>query len=98
VNSNKAAGFFNINTAQYTTYYKVDCALSILPIHALFNSNKYKTKKPIPLANMYISVERFLDDVEIDNNRLATRFLITVDNISFLRRAPTSPSMASGAS
>jgi hypothetical protein len=64
VNSNNTGGFFEINTPQYTSYYKNDCMLSILPVQAHFNLNKYQTKKPIPSNNTYVSIEGFLEDFE----------------------------------
>jgi hypothetical protein len=95
LNSNKTDSFFQVNAAQYTSYYKSNRTLSILPVQAYFNSNKYKTKKPIPSNNMYVSVEGFLEDIETDSSGLATRFHVSIDNISFLGRAAFSPSPAS---
>jgi hypothetical protein len=96
VNSNKTDGFFQVNVAQYTSYYKNNRPLSILPVQAHFNSNKYKTKKPIPSNNTYVSVEGFLEDIDTDSSALATCFHVSVDNISFLGKATFSPSPAGG--
>lgn len=87
VNSNKSNGFFEVNAAQYTSHYKNNRALSILPVKVNFNSNKYRTKKLIPSNNTYVSVEGFLDDFETDTAGHVTQFHISVDNISFLSRA-----------
>jgi len=92
INSNKTGGFFKINAPQYTSHFKHNRALSILPVHANFNSNKYKTKKPIPANNTYVSIEGFLESVETDSTGLATSFHVSVDNINFLGRATVSPS------
>jgi hypothetical protein len=89
-------GFFEVNAAQYMSHYKNDRALSILPIRAHFNSNKYKTKKPILSNNTYVSMEGFLDDIEIDTTGRATLFHVSVDNINFLGRASLPPSTTSG--
>ena len=51
INLNKMCGFFEINASQYTSHYKNNHALSNLPMQAHFNSNKYRTKKPI-LSNI----------------------------------------------
>jgi len=53
VNTNKTDGFFNVNATQYMSYYKNKRTLSTLPVQAHFNSNKYRTKKPIPSNNIY---------------------------------------------
>jgi len=84
INSNKTRGFFDINAPQYTSHYKTNRALSFLPVHAHFNSNKYKTKKPIPSNNMYVSFEGFLETIETDTTGHATSFHMSVDNINFL--------------
>jgi hypothetical protein len=96
MNSNKTDGFFEVNTAQYTSHYKNDRALSILPIRAHFNSNKYKVKKPIPSNNTYVSMEGFLEDIEIDTTGRVSLFHVSVDNINFLGKATLSPSTSSG--
>jgi len=59
VNSNKTGGFFEVNAPQYTSHYKSNRTLSILPVQARFNTNKYRTKKPIPSNNTYVSIEGF---------------------------------------
>ena len=84
LNSNKTSGFFDLNAPQYTSHYKYNRSLSILPVQAHFNSNKYKTKKPIPSNNIYVSVEGFLEDVETDSDSHTTTFHVSVDNINFL--------------
>jgi hypothetical protein len=94
VNSNNTGGFFEINAPQYTSYYKTDRALSILPIQAHFNTNKYRSKKPIPSNNTYVSIEGFLEDIETDSAGRATLFHVAVDNINFLGRASFSPTKA----
>jgi len=97
VNSNKADDFFEVNAAQYTSHYKNNRPLSVLPVRAHFNLKKYKTKKPIPSDNTYISVEGFLEDIEIDTAGHPILFHMSVDNISFLGRAGApSPSRACG--
>ena len=98
VRSNKTDGFFNIDAAQYTTNYKTNRNLSVLPVRMTFNSNKYKNKKPIPSNNTYVSVEGVLYDFETDTNGQATRFWLSVDNISFLGRASTLPSTSASPS
>ena len=98
INSNKTGRFFEVNATQYTTHYKANRALSILPIQAHFNSNKYRTKKPIPSNNTYVSLEGFLEGVETDTTGHATLFHISVDNINFLGKAtlPTSTTSTIG--
>ena len=97
INSNKSASCFEINAAQYTTHYKSNRALSFLPFQAHFNSNKYKTKKPIPSNQTYVSVEGFLDAIGTDSNSNATTFHISVDNINFLGKSTTSSATSSTA-
>ena len=92
INSNKTGGFFKLNAPQYTSHYKNNHVLSVLPVHAHFNLNKYKTKKLIPANNTYVSFEGFLEAVETDSSGKATSFHISVDNINFLGRAMVSPS------
>ena len=92
INSNKTASSFEINTPQYTSQYKTNCNLSVLPVQAHFNSSKYRTKKPIPSNNTYVSIEGFLEDVETDSTGRANKFHVSVDNINFLGRATLSPS------
>ena len=92
INCNKTGSFFQINAPQYTSQYKNNRTLSILPVHTHFNSSKYRSKKPIPLNNTYISIEGFLDNVETDSSGHATSFHISVDNINFLSKATLSPS------
>jgi len=89
VNSNKTASFFEINAAQYTSHYKHNRTLSFLPVQAHFNSSKYKTKKPIPSNNTYVSIEGLLEDIQTDPYGRATTFHISVDNINFLGRGPS---------
>jgi len=64
INSNKDDGNFDINATQYTSHYKSNHSLSILPVHAHFNSNKYRTKKPLPSNNTYVCIKGFLEDVD----------------------------------
>ena len=98
VNSNYTNGFFKVNATQYTSHYKDNRALSILPVQAHFNPNKYKTKKPIPSNNTYVTIEGFLEDIETDASGHASLFHVSVDNINFLGRATLSPSIASSIS
>jgi hypothetical protein len=95
MNFNKTDSFFEVNAAQYTSYYKNNRTLSILPVQAQFNSNKFKTKKPIPSNNTYVSIEGFLENIETDTAERATLFSVSVDNINFLSRATLSASTAS---
>lgn len=95
VNANKTDGFFEVNAAQYTSHYKNNRTLSILPVQAHFSSNKYKTKKPIPSNNTYVTIEGFLEDIETDMAGRVTLFHVSVDNINFLGRATLSASTAS---
>ena len=97
INSNKLAGCFGVNAAQYTTYYKSNRALSFLPVQAHFNSNKYKMKKPIPSNNTYVSVEGFLDAIGTDSNGNVTTFHVSVDNINFLGKSTVSSATSSTA-
>ena len=97
INSNKSASCFEINAAQYTSHYKANCSLSFLPVQAHFNSNKYKTKKPIPSNSTYVSVEGFLDTIGTDSNGNATTFHISVDNINFLGKSAVSSATSSTA-
>ena len=92
INSNKTGGFFKVNAPQYTSHFKHNRTLSILPVHANFNSSKYKTKKPIPANNTYVSIKGFLESVEIDSAGHASSFHVSVDNINFLGRASISSS------
>jgi hypothetical protein len=96
VNTNKSDDCFEVNAAQYTSHYKNNRPLSILPVRAHFNLNKYRTKKPMPSDNTYVSVEGFLEDIETDAAGHATLFHMVVDNISFLGRATFSSSIACG--
>ena len=91
VNCNKTGGFFTLNTHQYTSQYKNNRTLSILPVQAHFNSNKYKTKKPIP-SNNTVSFKGFLESIETDSTGNAASFHISVDNINFLGCTTVSPS------
>jgi hypothetical protein len=97
-NSNKTDGFFDINAAQYTSYYKSNRTLSNLPVRAHFDLIKYKAKRPIPSNNTYVSIEGFLRDVETDAMGQATLFNMSIDNISFFGRAalPVSPAGGQG--
>jgi hypothetical protein len=92
-NCNKTSRSFEINASQYTSYYKTNKTLSVLPIRALFNTAKYRLKKPVPSENSYVSVEGFLAEIETDSNGVALCFLISVDNINFLGKAPTTSSL-----
>ena len=92
INSNKTASSFKINASQYTSQYKTNRNLSVLPVQAHFNSSKYRTKKLIPSNNTYVSIEGFLEDVETDSIGRANKFHVSVDNINFLGRATLSPS------
>ena len=92
INSNKTDGFFEVNATQYTSYYRNHRTLSTFPVQAHFNSNKYKTKKPIPSNNTYVSIEGFLDDIETDESGRASTFRVLVDNINFLGKATPLPS------
>jgi hypothetical protein len=40
-----------------------------------------------------VSVEGFLAEIETDSNQCALRFLVSVDNINFLGKAPASSSL-----
>ena len=97
INSNKAASSFDVNASQYTTHYKNHRNLSVLPVQAHFNSNKYRTKKPIPSNNTYVSFKGFLDNIETDSTGHATTFHVSVNNINFLGRATPSPSATGNA-
>ena len=92
INSNKTAGVFDINAPQYTSHYKTNRTLSFLPVHAHFNSNKYKSKKPVPSNNTYVSFEGFLETIETDSTGHPTSFHVSVDNINFLGRQTLTPS------
>lgn len=92
INCNKTGGFFEVNVPQYTSQYKANCTLSILPVDVHFNSNKYKTKKPILSNNTYVSIKGFLDNIKTDISGRATAFHISIDNINFLSKAMLSPS------
>lgn len=92
VNMNKTGGFFTLNAPQYMSHYKYNHSLSFLPIQANFNSNKYKTKWPIPSNNTYVLVEGFLEEVETNSTGHATTFHVSVDNINFLGHAMITPS------
>lgn len=90
VNSNKTVDSFEVNAAQYTSHYKDNRPLSILPVRAHFSLKKYKARKPMPPDNTYVSVEGFLEDIETDTAGHAALFHMSVDNISFLGRATSS--------
>ena len=92
INSNKLDGFFDINASQYTAHYKNDHALSVFPVCTHFNSNKYKTKKPLPSNNSFVYIEGFLENIDYDSTGHATTFHVSVDNISFLGKATVSHS------
>ena len=97
VNSNKTEESFEINAPRYTSYYKNNCTLSMLPVQAYFNFSKYRTKKPILSNNTYVSIKGFLDNVETDTSGHATTFHVSIDNINFLGRAAL-PQLASSTS
>ena len=85
---NKTDNTFDMNTSQYTSFYKTQRNLSTLPIRAHFDEVRYKNKKPIPSNNTYVAVEGFLNSVETDpNTGIPSIFNISVDNISFLGKA-----------
>lgn len=85
---NKSDKSFEINAAQYTSFYKTQRNLSTFPVRAHFDDVRYKNKKPIPANNSYVAVEGFLNDVEMDPSTGAPSiFHISVDNISFLGKA-----------
>ncbi len=77
-------------------YYKSNHTLSILPVQAHFNLNKYRTKKLILSNNTFISIEGFLEDIETDAARHATLFHISINNINFLNRATLLPLISGG--
>lgn len=94
ISSNKTGGFFEVNTTQYTSHYKANCALFIFPIQAHFNLNKYWTKKLIPFNNTYyVSLDGLLKGIETDAIGHATLFQMFVDNINFFSKAALSPSI-----
>ena len=74
--SDKTDGVFDINVTQYESHYKTNRTLSVLPVRAEFNLNKYKTKKPIPSDNTYVAVEGFLADIDTDTTGHAFLFHI----------------------
>ena len=96
--ANKTEGSFDVNANQYTFIYKYNKMHSFLPIRAHFDSNKYRTKKPVPSDNSYICIEGFLDDIEKDDSGKSSLFHISIDNISFLGRTPITPASKSGTS
>ena len=87
MNSNKTRHFFQVYTTQYATYYKHNRLLLILPVHASFNSNKYKSKKPIPSNNTYITFDSKLVDVQVNSAGKICFLHVSVDNINFLSKA-----------
>ena len=97
LNSNKIDAL-DVNAAQYASHYKSQRALSVLPVHAVFKATKYKGQKPLPADNTYVAVDGFLGHVEKQPDSHASRFLLTVDNISFLGNISTSPSNAASTS
>jgi hypothetical protein len=50
-------------------------------------------KKPVPSDNTYVSVEGVLAEVDTDSNSRVVRFVVCVDNINFLGKAPASASL-----
>jgi hypothetical protein len=44
----QASYSFDVNTAQYTSYFKIQHHLTTFPIQATFNDTHYKKKKPLP--------------------------------------------------
>jgi hypothetical protein len=94
--SDKTDGVFDINVTQYESHYKTNRTLSVLPVRAEFNLNKYKTKKPIPSDNTYVAFEGFLADIDTDTTGHAFLFHIEVDNVNFLGKAPISATCTSG--
>ena len=86
-------GTFDVNAAQYTSFYKNQCHLSTLPICAHFDEVRYKKKKPVLSNNTYVAVEGTLLHVDVNaGTGSPSLFHITVDSINFLGRAtlPTS--------
>jgi hypothetical protein len=70
----------------------------MLPICAVFNTIKYKLRKPVPSDNTYVSVEGALAEIEIDINGHTLRFVICIDNINILGKASTSTSLTGSVS
>ena len=96
MNCNKTDSFFNVNAAQYTTYYKNNWTLANLPVRAHFDSTKYQKKSPLPSNNTYVAVEGFLGDIEKDTARHIMLLHMSVNNINFLGRVLFSPLTPTG--
>ncbi|KAI0291972.1 hypothetical protein BC826DRAFT_1105697 [Russula brevipes] len=89
--SNKADGSFHITASQYTTFHRAlnARACSVLTICAHFDAGRYKSKKPIPAQNTYVSIQGLLTHFDVDSVTLKpTVFHLSVENISFMGRAP----------
>jgi hypothetical protein len=87
---------FDINATQYTSFYKIQRHLSLLPIRAHFDSERYKnSRKPVPNDNTSVAVSGFVSHVETDESGLLARLHVSVDNICFLGRSLLSTSNTS---
>jgi hypothetical protein len=74
------------------SYYKENCNLSTFPIHAHFDKNHYKNKKPLPTHNSNVVVEGFLKRIETTPSMgEVSLFHVSVDNLHFLGKAVLSP-------
>ena len=69
--SNKDDNTFKCNPLQYTTYYRDRHHLLALPIHAHFETTRYKTKPPLTLNLPNLSLKHHLlwQKVQNDNWR-----------------------------
>jgi hypothetical protein len=92
LNCQKDDGSFEMVPTQYISYFKPNPSLSHFPLHASFNTVKYKGKKPTPNNNTTVTVEGFLTDVVKDANKHASHFVVSVDNIVFPARVSATPS------
>jgi len=61
----------------------------IVPITTQFDTTRYKKKKPLPSPNTFVVVEGFLTRFDVDHNStVPTVFHISVDNLSYIGKAP----------
>jgi hypothetical protein len=63
----KANNNFELFVTQYTTHSKADHTQSVIPIHAYFAANKFKSRTPLSVDNTSVSVEGFLQNYETDS-------------------------------
>ena len=76
---------FDLCATQYMSHFHDDRDLSILPVHAHFNSPKFKNNKTHVKENHDVGLLGILDDINTEPSGEASVFHIAVDTINFIR-------------